>query len=381
MPPSSISCAPIAAAVTGLVRATLGEILALLPDERQAFSATTDGLLTTCPVEELRFGRVCRTFAAARRIVVDAPDIVEVKHRVNRALVWKTRGAVATEPQDPADPGKPVIARAGHRLDPRPENAWDECRTWERLYRDRTWDWLRTQRSMICLREQYERDADLVDVERQVRVNLEYDMKRRLVGVRDIDGILAAGTAPRHTIEKFLAARERFDLWRRSRRRVLRTAADHDDFQSWAQMQALKRRLGSKGERPAMVVLFLRAWARRALGLPGGSYAALADAMTAAGFPATVDAIKKARSRGELIEHRSGELSSADEAFLRWALARWPGFEVERLVVPASPAAVAVSELRIAASVVAPVPLPLPGISASGTDIRSGSPAQVAPAE
>ena len=33
MPPSSITCAPIAAAVTGLVRATLSEILALMPAE------------------------------------------------------------------------------------------------------------------------------------------------------------------------------------------------------------------------------------------------------------------------------------------------------------------------------------------------------------
>jgi hypothetical protein len=40
MPPSFISCAPIAAVVTGLVRATLGEILALLPGYHQAFSAT-----------------------------------------------------------------------------------------------------------------------------------------------------------------------------------------------------------------------------------------------------------------------------------------------------------------------------------------------------
>jgi hypothetical protein len=39
MPPSSITCAPIAAAVTGLVRATLGEILALRPVEHQVFSA------------------------------------------------------------------------------------------------------------------------------------------------------------------------------------------------------------------------------------------------------------------------------------------------------------------------------------------------------
>ena len=210
---------------------------------------------------------------------------MEVKHQVGRALIWKTRGAIATEPCDPTQPGKPVIARAGHRLDPRPEDPWQETREWERLYRQREWDWRRRQRVFVSLREQHEQDLDLVDVERSVRVNLEFDMKRRLVQVRDVDGLLAAGTEPWRTIEEFLEAREAFDLWRRSRRRVLKTTADHADFLRWSAMQPAKRQVGSRGDRPALVVLFLRAWARRALGLPGGRYATLAEAMTAAGFP------------------------------------------------------------------------------------------------
>jgi hypothetical protein len=120
MPPSAVTCAPIAAAVTGLVRATLSEILALVPAEHAVFSATTDGLLTTCPPEALRFGRVSRLFADARALVADCRDIVEVKHVIGRALVWKTRGAISTEPLDARDSGKPVIARAGQRLNPRP---------------------------------------------------------------------------------------------------------------------------------------------------------------------------------------------------------------------------------------------------------------------
>ncbi len=196
MPPSPITCAPIAAAVTGLVRATL------LPGAHQAFSATTDGLLTTCPPEALRFGRVSGLFAAACALV-GGSDIVEVKNQVGRALVWKTRGAVSTEPCDPARPGAPVIARAGHRLDHRVDDPWQECREWERLYRERDWGWRRNQRTFVSLREQHAHDLDLVDVERPVRVNLEFDMKRRLVGVRDLDGLLAAGTEPWRTVDEF----------------------------------------------------------------------------------------------------------------------------------------------------------------------------------
>ena len=102
-------------------------------------------MLTTCPPEALSFARVSRLFADARAIVADDREIVEVKHRIGRALVWKTRGAIATEALDASDPGEPVIARAGHRLDPRPDGPWQECREWERLYRDRDWDWRRTQ--------------------------------------------------------------------------------------------------------------------------------------------------------------------------------------------------------------------------------------------
>jgi hypothetical protein len=202
---------------------------------------------------------------------------------------------------------------------------------------------------MICLREQHERNADLVDVERQVRVNLEFDMKRRLVDVREVDDILAADTAPWHTIDEFFQHREQFDLWRRSRRRVLRTAADHVDFTNWAQMQPAKRRVASRGDRPALVVLFLRAWTRQELGLAGGSYPALAEAMTDAGFPVTVDAIKKARSRGGLPEHAMDALTLDEERFLAWAFTRWPEFEAERLVIFGTPAADAVAELRAAA--------------------------------
>ena len=107
------------------------------------------------------------------------------------------------------------------------------------------------KRTMICLREQHLQSADLVDVERHVRVNLEYDMKRCPVKVRDFDDIVAAETVPWRTIDEFFQAREQFDLWRRSRRRVLRTAADHADFQAWALTQPAKRRVGSTGDRPA----------------------------------------------------------------------------------------------------------------------------------
>ena len=309
MPESRITCAAIAASVTGLVRAALGEILALSPGE--AFSVTTDGLLTTCPPEALVKGRHARQFE------------LEVKHEIERAIIVKTRGAISIE-----GAGKPVIARAGNRLDPRPSDAWAECREWERLYRARSWDWKRGQRVFPSLRDQHRGDLDLTDLERTVRVNLEPDMKRKLTGIRDVEGLLAANTCPWSTVDEFLAEREAFDQWRRSHQRVLRTEADYQDFRSWADALPVKRAIGSKGDRPALVTLFLRAWVRRELGLPGGGYARLAGELTAAGFPVSIDAIKKARRRGQLIPIVLA--TGADREFYAWAHPRWP--QIEHLI-------------------------------------------------
>ena len=87
---------------------------------------------------------------------------------------------------------------------------------------------------------------------------------------RDVEGILAADTPPWGTLEEFISEREAFDTWRRSRRRVLKTAADHADFVRWRVENPARRAIGSKGDRTALATLFIRAWARRLLGLPGG---------------------------------------------------------------------------------------------------------------
>jgi hypothetical protein len=98
--------------------------------------------------------------------------------------------------------------------------------------------------------------------------------------------------------------------------------------------------------------------------------------MTEAGCPVTDNVIKKAKLRGGL-PHALDALTPDDERFLTWVLACWPGFEAEQLVAPGSPAAATLAVLRNAADK-APVPL---SISACGTDTRSGSAAQVAPAK
>ena len=146
------------------------------------------------------------------------------------------------------------------------------------------------------------------------------------MAVRDVDGLICATTRPWASVESFREARAAFDLWRKSQRRVLKVAADWADYRRWAENAVSRRAVHSRsrGDRPALVTIFLRAWARRAFGLPGGDYRGLARELTAAGWPVGVGTLKMARTRGPLcpLDH----LSADDLTFAGWALARWPSF-------------------------------------------------------
>ncbi len=61
--PSLLSNGPMAAFVTGFVRAVMGEMLHAIPAHRQVVSCTTDGILCDVPADELNLdGELCRRF-------------------------------------------------------------------------------------------------------------------------------------------------------------------------------------------------------------------------------------------------------------------------------------------------------------------------------
>ena len=157
------------------------------------------------------------------------------------------------------------------------------------------------------MRLQYESNHDLLYVQSQPRVNFDPDLKRELVGVHDVDGLICATTRPWRTIESFHEARDTFDLWRKSQRRVLKVARDWAEQLRWAANAASRRAAHSRSraDRPALVSIFIRAWARKAFGLPGNDYGWLARELTAAGWPVSVGTIKNAVARGPALPARS----------------------------------------------------------------------------
>jgi hypothetical protein len=84
-------------------------------------------------------------------------------------------------------------------------------------------------------------DADLVPVTREVRVNLDYDFKRKPINAHDDEALLTAQTIPWDTVEDFEKARDDLEAWKHSQRRVLKTRSDYDAMISWAENASARR--------------------------------------------------------------------------------------------------------------------------------------------
>ena len=235
---SKITQPVVAALTTGLLRAVLSEILARLPPHVIVFTATTDGWLSTATEAEARAaasGPVATYFASLRAMVDPKGDasILEMKHSANALLVCKTRGTFTIEPGGPMP--TPIIARAGHRLEAPFDDPVAEAAEWEKVFRARQFNTTMLRKQFISVRAQWFANADLIDIPRESRANLDYDLKRRPVNVHDHEGLVRFSTVPWPDIDTFLEHRSAFDRWRESAQACLKTTEDWYRFLGWKQ--------------------------------------------------------------------------------------------------------------------------------------------------
>ena len=352
LPPSSITNPMMAAITTGLVRAAVSEALARLPDDAVLCSVTTDGFLSSAPVEFVdQNGPIAKAFIETRtRITPDDPRIWEEKHRVGRALITKTRGAISIEPFDVDSPGTPVLARAGFKLENRPSDLWEECAQWGKVCADREHDTRLSAKSLTPLRTQWVKDADLVEVQRQVRLNLDFDLKREPVDPVDVEGVITANTRPWSTIEEFDRHRDALENWKKSQRRVLKTVADLSDLQAWTISRPGQRASGSTNQsgRPPLVNAFLKAVTLGELEPGEWPYRRIAEFLTACGWPVSVDIVKQAKKRGKLTLGALSVLSPEEQRFARTLYHESPSCRLDLLVAKGSDAEKALINARIA---------------------------------
>lgn len=313
LPPSPITFAACAAHVTGFIRAVMSEILHHIPHHRTVVSATTDGFLTDATEAELYLdGPMAQRFAALCHRVAPGKPMLECKHQGEQILAMKTRGQLTAA----AFEDKPIILAKGSVSPPlkrQRDMSADQFKALQNeymvsLYLDRAPGQRTEIRPFVSLRDQMTRDWDVIRLSRSVRLNLEFDFKRRPTNpvMHPVAGKehLAFDTEPWVEVAEMDIAREIFDEWKKAN--CLKTIEDWNNWQDFYQpRKTLKsaRRQGKvvgmnvtqEGAPGVLLRTFLRAYTRELWGLQKTmSYPALANLLTERGYPTTKDDISNA---------------------------------------------------------------------------------------
>jgi hypothetical protein len=397
---SQISEAAVAALTSGFARAVLGEILWKLPPGALAVSATTDGLLVE--VEKLDLsGTMSRRFQSLVDRVAPGTGMTEVKHLIAQAVAAKTRMQLTGKSVDGHDP---VVAKGGIKVlldaadgDEEKERELMQPVNQNRyvldLFVNRTPGQIVKRPSSMSSRDQFAGGLDFQIMDKDMRLNMEFDFKRRpvnpvMVGIES-HGVehLAFNTVPWDSAEEGERVRVLFDRWRRGDGRggaghCLKTLEDWNDWQGFLALyegnrrrQTHRQRLlvdaddserrgavltnparevaGALSERRGLVrgqtgVLyatakggylgiairtFLAAFVQRTWGLEGKlpSQSELAAWLTEVGYPTKLHNVKNA---GRTVLHEHAVPHTAEvRAFLKVVMERFPGLEVGRFVV------------------------------------------------
>jgi hypothetical protein len=367
---SSVTSPALAAYTTGLVRAAIAELLNAIPPGEVVVSVSTDGFLTTAPIEALDLdGPAIRVLLAARRRISqqtgapprgDHAELLEVKKEALEVVAFRNRGIATTAAARGQDP---VLAKNGIKV----PMGCDANRLVLGLYLNRNHDTRVERRDLIALRDQMEQEADLVSVLRNPRVNFEPDMKRRLarastatIGHGEFAGTehLATESEPFDTVGQALEERAVFEAWRDAQKRVLKTMADWEAWQEYRASVLARRSAGAGirvtqgGAADVLKRQFLRALVRGMWGasLDGSTHEAVASWLTACGHPTSVSAVKNAtRPYATPIEGVVAAAPASLELLLA-LVAEFPGLEVERLFTPADAGAARTYLARVTAA-------------------------------
>ncbi|WP_348696469.1 hypothetical protein [Duganella fentianensis] len=356
--PSRVSEAAVAGLVCGLIRAVIGEILWKLPNDVTAVSATTDGFLVDCPIDQLDLsGTMCQRFQGLVDLVSPGSHMLENKHQVMQLFAGRTRLQFTTM----VDGEHPTVtAKGGVKPGPdvKDENAYMLDLTLNRVPGQK-----QSYESFISMRDQLTLGYDLQMERRETTLNLEYDFKRRPISdsarMVEIAGAgvshLAFDTEPYPVAQDAVLDRLIFDNWRKTN--CLRTV---EDFRSWEAFRAFnvagrKRRPAddagesgaSSGTRNATgrknltkdgyvgvaKRVFLAAYQKRMWGLKGAdmSQRALSDWLTELGYKTSLSAVKN--GTGEQPDEHVVPAVPEVMAFLNVLKERFAGLEIERFLI------------------------------------------------
>lgn len=313
IPHSPVTNPYFAAHATGFVRAVLSEQLDGIHkyhgDDVTVISATTDGYLVNCNEEQLhttgtissRFSDICLRTGDGK--------MIKHKHHAKQIIAMKTRGQITGELGDT----EAVIAKAGVKP---PESALasteKENAFMVELFLDRTPGQKIPNNSLISPRDMYLKDMDLIEIQREKTLNLEFDFKRkpvnpRMTKVRHPKGHIIEhiyfDTVPWRNEQQGQQTRALFDGWRRNS--CLKTMEDWANWIDYSKTKPLLKgshiKYEEDGSQGILLKLALRALVKESYGLSrtikGKKYTIkqITAMFNGAGFEITENAISNSR--------------------------------------------------------------------------------------
>jgi len=310
LPPSAVTQPFIAAYVTGVVRAALGELMNSVPEDREIVSVTTDGFIVNDTLEDLErraIGPACTFLRETRMRLLGDPTILEVKHAVRQLLSFRTRGQATLILG--AEGTTPLLAKAGIKPPPgivggESQNGW-----MVQQFLGRSAETTFQYESLTTLRHLYGTDGDLVTVEHQRKLGLEFDFKRkpsirRMGGLPNGESHLVFFTTPFASVEEYNSWREGWKAFERTGR-CLKTVDDLREFEEFLAGAQLRRR-GIKRSREGLAKVAMRQFLRRLVRGSCGlgayrnkfSYEQLAVRLSKSGIKVTSSDLKNANRVG-----------------------------------------------------------------------------------
>lgn len=242
LPESRITNPYFASYITSFVRATLGEIINSIPNNKMVFNATTDGFLTNASVKEIEqatYGSLSRMFGSSRESLTGQFEVVEIKHKIKKPLGWRTRGQATLISGDKNKEDKSfhiVLAKGGIHTD---KNFSLEKSNNEivRLFFERTPTTPINIESKTSVRDMILNDADLVEKYITKRLNMEFDWKRgpnSVIQNNEYDH-LSFSTRPWKSFDDFETVKRVWDEYTNDGNKCLKKIEDFLQFSKYAE--------------------------------------------------------------------------------------------------------------------------------------------------
>ena len=230
IPESALTNPFFSSFITGFTRATLGEMMNALPEDKMVFSVTTDGFLTNATPAELEavsHGMLAERFYDSREKLIDKSEpVTEVKHQIRQPLGWRTRGqATIKKGVEPLEDGAKdlVCAKAGIKVEHYYDDEQQNIEIVEKFINRKPSDTI-IVRPFISIKDQLRYGNDNVEYVLEKVLSMEYDWKRnpftgtncRFQFNNQEHTHLCINTKPWKTVKQFRQIRERWDEYKKA---------------------------------------------------------------------------------------------------------------------------------------------------------------------